>query len=404
MLAVAEAQRRIWAALGPGPIEWIDLDAALGRVLARDLVAMRDQPPAAVSAMDGYAVRAADTTDPGRVLRILGEIPAGRLPAMAVSAGEAVRIFTGGLLPDGADAILIQENAEPVAGGVRPLVAVAPGSFVRPRALDFAAGWIGLAAGRRLDPLALGLAAALGHAKLPVHRRPRVGLLATGDELRRPGAPLGPADVVASSLPMLGGLVRQWGGEPVDLGIATDDPDALATALDQAVGLDLLVTSGGASVGAYDLVRGALDRRGLELDFWTVAMRPGKPLVFGRLGGTPVLGLPGNPVSAAVCAIVFLRGLLRRALALDPRLPIRPLPVAGGLPANDQREDYVRARLEPGPSGELRARPAPRQDSSMLATMAHAGALIVRPPHAPPLEDGAAAPALRLADVTDGLA
>ncbi len=404
MLAVAEAQRRIWAALGPGPSEWVDLDDALGRVLAGDLVAGRDQPPAAVSAMDGYAVRAADTGDPTRVLRVVAEIPAGRTPGGPVGPGEAVRIFTGGLVPEGADAILIQENAEPVAGGVRPLVAVAPGTFVRPRGLDFQAGWVGLSAGRRLDPLAMGLAAALGYGKLPVHRRPRVGLLATGDELRRPGAPLGPADVVASSLPMLAGLVRQWGGEPVDLGIAADEPRALATALDQAVSLDVLVTTGGASVGAYDLVRSALDRRGLELDFWKIAMRPGKPLVFGRLGATPVLGLPGNPVSAAVCAIVFLRGLLRRAVALDPALPLRPIAVAGGLPANDQREDYVRARLETGPAGAPRARPAPRQDSSMLATMAHAGALIVRAPHAPPLDDGATAPALRLSDLFDPFA
>ena len=404
MLAVAEAQQRIWAALGPGPLEWVDLADALGRVLARDLVAARDQPPAAVSAMDGYAVRAADTADPGRRLAVVAEIPAGRLPSAPLAPGEAARIFTGGLVPEGADAILIQENAEAVDGGVRPLVAVAPGTFVRPRALDFAAGWVGLPAGRRLDPLALGLAAALGHAQLPVHRRPRIGVLATGDELRRPGAPLGPADVIASSLPMLAGLIRLWGGEPVDLGIAADDPERLADALDQAAGLDVLVTTGGASVGAHDLVQEALARHGLRLDFWKIAMRPGKPLLFGRLAATPVLGLPGNAVSAAVCAIVFLRGLLRRAIALDPALPLHPIRVAGGLPANDQREDYIRARLEPGPDGSVWARPAPRQDSSMLATMAHAGALLVRAPHAAPLDDGAAVPALRLAEICDSFA
>jgi molybdopterin molybdotransferase len=399
MLAVAEAQARIQAAFAPMPVEWLTLDRALGRVLAEDLVARRDQPPVAVSAMDGYAVRAADTTDSGRWLRVTATAAAGGATPPPIGPGEAVRIFTGAPLPAGADAILIQENAEAADGRVRCLLPAERGRFVRPAGLDFGQGWRGLEAGRTLDPLALGLAAAMGHLWLPVHRRPRIGLLATGDELVRPGeTPAGNA-IVSSNTTALAAFLTVWGGEPVDLGIARDDPASLAAALDRAAGLDALVTTGGASVGEHDLVQQALARRGLELDFWQIAMRPGKPLIFGRLGTVPVLGFPGNPVSSAVCAIVFLRGAIRRALGRDPALPLTGARLATSLPANDQRQDHLRVRLEPGADGPPWARPAERQDSSMFATLAHADALLVRPPHDPPLPEGAEVRIVRLRDV-----
>ncbi|HET6468867.1 MAG TPA: gephyrin-like molybdotransferase Glp [Geminicoccaceae bacterium] len=399
MLAVAEAQARVQGAFGPTPLEWVTLERALGRVLACDLCARRDQPPVAVSAMDGYAVRAADTADGTERLRLVGEVAAGGAAAPAVGPGEAVRIFTGGALPAGADAILIQENAEAGDGLVRCLAATEPGRFVRPAGLDFARGWRGLEAGRTLDPLALGLAAAMGHLWLPVRRQPRIGLLATGDELVWPGETPGPHAIVSSNSTVLAGLVAAWGGEPVDLGIARDDAASLAAALDQVRGLDALVTTGGASVGDHDLVREALGGRGLELDFWQIAMRPGKPLIFGRLGAVPVLGLPGNPVSTAVCAIVFLRGALRRALGRDPALPLSEARLAAPLAPNDHRQDHLRARLLPGDGGPPRVLPAGRQDSSMFATLALADALLVRPPHDPALAEGHPVRIIGLAEV-----
>jgi molybdopterin molybdotransferase len=398
MLAVAEAQRRVWAAFGPLPAEWLSLDRALGRVLADDLLAKRDQPPQAVSAMDGYALRAADSGDPTRRLRIVGEVPAGQPWAGTIGPGEVVRIFTGGCIPDGADSILIQENAAADDRGLRCREPTSPGRFVRPRGLDFGSGWRGLAGGRRLDPLALGLAAAMGHHWLPVRRQPRVGLLATGDELRWPGETPGAGQIVSSNTTALAAMVRLWGGLPVDLGISPDRPDALERALAGAAGLDLLLTTGGASVGDYDVVRQVLGGQALELDFWKIAMRPGKPLIFGRVGDVPVLGLPGNPVSAAVCGLVFVRGALRRTLNLDPALPIHELPTAMPLPANDERQDYLRAKLHRASDGE-RVGVASRQDSSMFATLAEADALLIRPPLAGPSPEGAAVPILRLAEL-----
>jgi molybdopterin molybdotransferase len=370
----------------------VALDDGLGRVLAGDLAARREQPPAAVSAMDGYAVRAADTEPAGRPLLVVGEVPAGGSHPRPLGPGEAVRIFTGGPLPDGADAVAIQENASVDGGEVRFAGPVAPGTFVRPAGLDFAQGWVGLRAGTPLDARALGLAAAMGHVWLPVRRRPRVGVLSTGDELCRPGEPLGPGQIVSSNSTTLCAAVRAWGCVPVDLGIAPDRPDALARGLAAAAGLDLLLTSGGASVGDYDIVGQALGggAAGTELGFWKIAMRPGKPLLFGRTGdGVRVLGLPGNPVSASVCALVFARGAIRRMLGLEPELPRMAAVLARGLAANDRREDYVRARhVGRHPGGRRLVEVAERQDSSMFATFAAADALVVRPPHDPPRSEG----------------
>lgn len=403
MLPVAEAQARILAPLPRMPVEWTALPQALGRVLAQDLQARRDQPPVAVSAMDGYAVRAADTAEPGRVFRVVGEIPAGRLLDRAVGPYEAVRIFTGGPVPEGTDAIVIQENAEVLDGGVRFATAVEPGRFIRQAGLDFRAGWIGLAAGTLLDARALGLAATMGHVWLPVRRRPRIGLLATGNELRWPGEAPDAGEIVSSNSVTLAAMVQGWGGVPVDLGIAADDPASLAAAIRAAAGLDLLLTTGGASVGDYDLVRTVLGEAGLTLDFWTIAMRPGKPLLSGRLGELSVLGLPGNPVSAGVCAIVFLRSTLQTMLGLPVRLPQRRARLANAAwEANDQRQDHLRGRYVDGDEG-VWVETAARQDSSMFATFAHADALAVRPPHDPPRRHGDAITIIDMREALDSL-
>ncbi|MCB2054727.1 MAG: molybdopterin molybdotransferase MoeA [Geminicoccaceae bacterium] len=397
MLEVAEAQARIWASVRTGPAEWVTLADAAGRVLARDVAAKRAQPPQAMSAMDGYAVRAADTASP---MRVVGEVPAGRAFERPITRGEAVRIFTGGVLPEGADAVLIQEDAVRDGPNLTARSDVTPGLFVRRAGLDFAAGWVGLEAGRVLDPRALGLAAAMGHGFLEVRQRPRVALIATGDELRLPGETPAPQQIISSNTTALLAMVRAWGGTPVDLGIVADEPASLASALDQARHADMVVTTGGASVGDFDLVQKVAGEEGMTLDFWKIRMRPGKPLIFGDLHGRPFLGLPGNPVSAAVCAIVFLRGALRRHLGLAPDLPTVRRPLAAAVPKNGERRDHMRgfARGEEGAVA-----PADAQDSSMFATFAAADVLIVRPPHAPALEAGEVVECIDLHRVFDPL-
>jgi molybdopterin molybdotransferase len=396
MLAVEEAYARITAAFAPLPTEWVHLAAAAGRVLAEDLIAARDQPPGDTSAMDGYAVRAADLASGRATLRLIGSAPAGRSFDRALGAGETVRIFTGGLLPDGADAVALQENATVESDLIAIEGAVTPGAYVRPAGLDFHRGERALPGGRRLSARDIGLAAALNHAWLPVRRRPRIALLATGDELVLPGQPLEKSQIVNSNSVALAAMVRQWGGEPIDLGIARDHPEALAAVATQLGGVDLVVTLGGASVGEHDLVRGVLGAHGLELDFWQIAMRPGKPLMFGRVQGVPLLGLPGNPVSAGVCAALFVRAAICVLLGLDAAPPEVPAVLGAPLEANDRRQDYLRAQAEWQGDGRLVVTPAPRQDSSMLATFARADCLIKRPPHAPAIPAGAVVSVLLL--------
>lgn len=399
MIPVAEAEARIRAALTPLPTEWVHVDAAHGRVLADELAARRDQPAADVSAMDGYAVRAAEAAA-GAVLRVEGEAPAGATGGGALAPGTARRIFTGGLVPEGADTILIQEHAARDGAHVVVRIAAEPDRHIRRRGQDFGAGDVLLAAGRRLGARDLGLAVALGHGHLPVRRRARVGIAGTGDELVRPGVPARPHEVPNSNVTALTAAVAACGGTPLDLGIVADTPAALAELAARARGLDLLVTTGGASVGDHDLVRGALGDAGLELDFWKIAMRPGKPLLFGRLGAVPVLGLPGNPVSALVCTLLFVRPALDRLAGL----PARPLPaheavLAVPLPANGERQDFMRTRLEPDAAGgRSKAWPAARQDSAMLAPLAAADGLLVRAPHAPAAAAGSLATVVRFAD------
>jgi molybdopterin molybdotransferase len=395
MITVEEALARVLAsAETPLEEETIALASAYGRVLARDLKALRTQPPFPNSAMDGYALRAADTAPSPATLNVIGESAAGRAFEGAIGPGEAVRIFTGAPMPHGADAIAIQEDVTREGERIRLEAVVPAGDNLRSAGMDFRAGEALIAAGRRLTPRDVALAAAANHAALGVRRRARVAILATGDELVAPGGTLGPSQIIASNNFAVAGIVEACGGVAIDLGIAIDEIGALTAAVGKArdAQADVLVTLGGASVGDYDLVQQALLSAGMELGFWRIAMRPGKPLMHGRLGPMRVLGLPGNPTSSMVCSILFLRPLL---LALhgepDPGADLsQPARLAVDLGANGVRQDYMRASLGRGADGILAATPVADQDSSLVKTMARAGGLIVRPPHAPPAKAGEA--------------
>ena len=385
LLPVDEAVGQIVAGVAPLAAETVPLDDAFGRTLAVPLAAKRDQPPFPASAMDGYAVRAADARVGAR-LKVIGASAAGHRFAGKVSVGEAVRIFTGAPLPDGADAVLIQEDADAGDGTVVPREAPAPGQHIRPAGMDFRAGEPLLDAGRVLGIRESALAAAMGHATVAVRRRPFVAIVATGDELVPPSATPGPDQIVASNGFGLAAFVRVAGGVPADLGIVPDDLGAIEAAVGRAAALpaDVLVTLGGASVGDHDLVRAALGAKGMTLDFWRVAMRPGKPLMSGRIGAMRVLGLPGNPVSSFVGALLFLRPLVAALLGQPVTDPSVPAVTGSSLPANDGvRQDYVRAVLRRDASGRPVATPSGRQDSSALATLTAADCLLIRPPHAP---------------------
>ncbi len=394
LLPVDTARARILKGAAPLAAETVPLHEAAGRVLARDLEAGRTQPPFDAAAMDGYAVRAGDTA-PGAILNRIGMSRAGQRFQGRLGPHQTVRIFTGAPVPDGADAILIQEDADADGDRITARIAVTAGTFIRKAGLDFNRGDILLRAGRLLGPRALSLAAAMNHATLPVYRRPRVALLANGDELVAPGTDPGPDQIISSNNIGLSALVRECGGQPDDLGIAADSLDAIAERIGRAAGADILVTIGGASVGDHDLVGEALMRAGMALDFWKIAMRPGKPLMVGRLGETRVLGLPGNPVSALVTGLIFLRPLIRALTGRDPHTPLKTGRLAAPLPANDRRQDYLRARfVDAAASGNVDSggppwlEPASKQDSAMMATFASADALIVRKPHAAAAETG----------------
>src|SRR5436190_6614957 len=307
MISVEEALARLLAPLMALPPEQVSLADTVGRVLAEDVAARRTQPPFAVSAMDGYAVRAEDVARVPATLRIVAEIPAGAGFGGTLGAGEAARIFTGAPLPDGADAIVIQEDTERQGDRVEVREGAARGRYVRRAGLDFAEGDVLLHAGRRLTPRDIGLAAAMNRPWLFAHRRPRVGVLSTGDEIVMPGDPIGPHQIVSSNALALAAFVTACGGVPILVGNAPDDPDALRHIAAAAQGTDLFVTTGGVSVGEHDLVRDVLSADGLSIDFWEIAMRPGKPLMFGHYRETPMLGLPGNPVSTLVCSLLFMK-------------------------------------------------------------------------------------------------
>ncbi len=397
MIPVAEAVARIVGAFSPLAAETIGLEGARARVLAEDVVARVTQPPFSVSAMDGYAVRGADVATAPVTLREIGRVPAGQRFEGPVGPGETVRIFTGARLPDDTDTIVIQENVDADGGAITVREATPAGRYVRAAGLDFNAGDVGLAAGRRLDARAIGLAAAMNVPWLRVRRRPRIAILGTGDEIVMPGDPRGENQIVSSNSLALQAFVEAHGGEAINLGIAADNRESLRRLAAGAAGADLLVTTGGASVGEHDLVRSVLGEAGLTLDFWKIAMRPGKPLMFGQIGETRLLGLPGNPVSSLVCAIIFLRPAIGRMLGRVGDGNIRLKAVLGAdLAANDEREDYLRATLQRAPDGRLIATPFPKQDSSMLSLLAQAQCLVVRPPFAAPAKRGETVEMLKL--------
>jgi len=388
MLSVAEARDMVRAGFSVLSIETVGLVDALGRVLAEDVASRLSHPPVAVSAMDGYAVRAADISGAPVELTQIGESQAGGGYAGTVNIGETVRIFTGAPVPDGADAIVMQEITAVDGDRIQIKEAVTEGKFVRPAGLDFSQGDILLQAGTVLSARDIGLAAAMNVPWLTVRRRPRVAIASTGDELTMPGEPMTAEQIISSNSLAIGGYVEAFGGTPLNLGIARDTQESLRQVLEGARGADLLVTTGGASVGDYDVVRQVMDDDGIDLTFYKVAMRPGKPLIFGRLDGVPLLGLPGNPVSAGVTSAIFLREAMAAMLGLEADDASEFAVLGVDLPANDSRQDYLRAKLSVDREGNRTAHPFEGQDSSMLARLARADCLIVRPPEAPAAKAG----------------
>ena len=393
-LSVEEALRRILDGVEPLPAETVAIEAARGRTLAERLAALVTQPPFDASAMDGYAVRAADVRALPATLAVVGEAAAGHPFAGTVGPGQAARIFTGAPIPAGADAIVIQENTVREGDKVTVREGAPDKGHVRPRGFDFAAGETLLAPGRQLGPRELALAAAMGHGRVPVHRRPRVAILSTGDELVRPGERPGPGQITASNHLGVGALAEQAGAEAQQLGIARDTRESLDEHFARARDADVIVTIGGASVGDHDLVAPALKARGMTLAFWKIAMRPGLPLMFGRLGPARILGLPGNPVSSLVCARIFVVPLIRALLGHAHR-DERPTQARAAVPieANGPRQHYMRATTALGADGLALVTPVRSQDSSLLSPLAEADCLLVRAPHAP------AAPAGSLVDI-----
>lgn len=378
LLPVAEAQTRLLALAQPLAVETVPLVEAVGRWAGADVIAQRDQPSHDLSAMDGYAIRYAERPGPWVVV---GESAAGAGLDRPLGPYEAARIFTGAPMPLGADSVLVQEEATREAervlmSGEGP---VRLGGNVRPRATDFAQGSTLISAGERITARHVALAGIGGHGTLGVRRRPRIALISTGDELVMPGTPIAGAQLPASNAPMLGALLARYPAIVDDRGIVPDDLDAITEAFRSAAqDADIIVTTGGVSVGDRDLVRPALERAGATLDFWRVAMRPGKPLLAGRLGDCVVVGLPGNPVSSYVTATLFLLPLIAHLGGANQALPpTRTVVLGAPLPANGARQDYLRARIEQG-----RAFAPDGQDSAALAALAVADGLIIRPPHA----------------------
>jgi molybdopterin molybdotransferase len=399
LMPVTEALAAVLAGAEPLPEEMVGLDAAHHRVLARDVAALRTQPPQAMSAMDGYAVRSADASAVAARLKVIGEVAAGRPFERTVGKGEAVRIFTGGVIPKGADAVIIQEDTVVEDGGITITEAAVAGRHIRPAGVDFRQGDVLLARGIRLTDRDLGLAAGMNYPEVPVRRRPKVAILATGDELVMPGTTPGPGQIVYSNGYALQALARAEGAETIDLGIAADTVGATTLGIRRArdSGAEILITTGGASVGDHDLVKQSLEAEGVSMAFWRIAMRPGKPMMHGRLGAMRVIGLPGNPVSSYVCGFLFLVPLIR---SLSGRAVIHHAKetalLGRDIAANDLREDYLRARLDIRADGVLIATPVDHQDSSLLGNLAAARALVIRAPFAPAGLAGSACDILRL--------
>ncbi len=386
MISVDDAITRILASFRTLPPEAVSLTEACGRGLAANVVAAFDQPPHDVSAMDGYAVRASDARR-GATLRVIGEAPAGTPFPGRTGEMQAVRILTGGVVPSGADAVVIQEDVQREGNAVTIREAPETGENIRARGLDFREGEVLIESGKRLTARDIAVIAAAGRPQVVVTRKPRIILFATGDELSRPGEARKQGGIVASSTYAIQAMIRAWGGDAHDGGILPDRMEAFAELPRQSAGADLIVTQGGASVGDHDLIQAALGQHGFVLDFWKIAMRPGKPLIFGRMRDIPLIGLPGNPVSAMVCALLFIRPAVARMLGCDFIPATAFASLTAPLPANGSRQDYVRAKLAHR-AGELHATPFRLQDSSTQKIFAQSDALIVRRPGAPAAQKG----------------
>src|SRR5215475_1264748 len=398
-MPVADALAAILQGSEPTGEEMVALEAGYHRVLARDIAARRTQPPQAMSAMDGYAVRAADAAKVNAKLKVIGEVAAGRPFDRALGQGEAARIFTGGVIPDGADAVVIQEDTVADGNTITVTEAAATGRHIRPAGVDFKEGDVLLKGGSRLSERDLSLAASMNYPELPVRRRPKLALLATGDELVMPGQTPGPGQIVYSNGYALRALARAEGADTIDLGVAADTMEATTSGIRRAreVGADILVTTGGASVGDHDLVKESLEAENVKIAFWKIAMRPGKPMMHGRLGPMRVVGVPGNPVSSYVCTLLFVVPLIRALSGSKTVHHVRESALLGSdVAANDVREDYLRARVEERDDGTSIAVPVDHQDSSLLANLAAAQALVVRAPFAPAAKAGSPCEILRL--------
>jgi molybdopterin molybdotransferase len=398
LLSVEEALARVLDGATATAPETVAVEAAHDRVLAGPLSALLTQPPFPASAMDGYAVRAADVAALPATLAVVGTAAAGHPFSGRIASGEAVRIFTGAPIPDGADAVVIQENVVRDGEKVSVREGVVEARHVRSVGVDFCAGDRLLAAGRRLGPRELALAAAMGHGSVAVRRRPRIAILSTGDELVPPGGRPAAGQIIASNHLCVAGIAQAAGAEVQQIGIARDTREDLARHIARADDADILVTIGGASVGDHDLVAPVLAERGLALAFWKIDMRPGKPLMFGRLDGASVLGLPGNPASAMVGARVFLVPLVWALLGRPAGACVRPIAarLATAVEGNGDRRHYMLAVSTPGDDGLLRVAALGLQHSSLIAPLAEADCLIVRPSHAPALAAGSLVPILRL--------
>ena len=389
MIPVNEAIKLVMDNVTLTNAEDVPLKQCLGRVLAEDVASRLSHPPVAVSSMDGYALKAADTAASPVNLYQIGVSQAGGGFDGVVGTGETVRIFTGAPLPKGTDAVQMQENSEVQDDHITIIQSVTANNFVRAAGMDFAAGDILIEAGTVLSARHIGLAAAMNQPALPVRRKPRVAILATGNEVALPGTDLGPSQIITSNSFALHAYVNAMGGDPVDLGIAGDTLEELYASLEGALNSDVLVTIGGVSVGDYDLVGQALAEKGLKQIFHKVAMRPGKPLLFGSIGNLSVLCMPGNPVSTGVCSILFLKQALSTMLGIKTTgRPALTAILGSDLAKNDLRQDYIRARLETNDIGERTAQPFSLQDSAMQACFTEADCLIVRLPHAPLIKAG----------------
>ncbi len=401
LLPVEDARARILEGLVPGDAERCALADAMGRVLASDVASRLSLPPEPVSAMDGYAARARECQTAGATLARIGESAAGRPWDGSLGKGQTVRIFTGAVVPEGADCIILQEDvdAESETDGAVITVREVPrdGQFIRPAGLDVTAGDIILKAGTMMSARLISLATSAGHTDISVWRRPHVGVLSTGDELVLPGEVPARGQIISSNATYLSAFIRACGAVPVDLGSARDRAGAMLEQVRAAtLPLDMVVTTGGASVGTHDHLVSDLSSAGTELGFWKIAMRPGKPLLHGRIDDIPLLGLPGNPVSSAVCANIFLRPAIARLSGSDHHPQMIAAELTDDLRENDQRQDYLRSSLSFGADGRARITPARKQDSSMISIYATADALIVRPPFDPAKSAGDQVMVMRL--------